>query len=283
MKDNKIKFKMLHHADQKTVDGMYNSYSPVFVFSTGRAGSKFLASLLDISPNITSYHEAEPRLQYFPNFIYHNQNKKEVLTKIIEAARMELILGVYIKNKIFVETNHCLTFFAPVIVELFNESKFVHLVRHPGDFVRSALRKGWHRNDSIWESGRVRMKCNEEWYELDQIEKLSWVWKITNGFIEEFKNEVEAGRIRTYKIEDISCSTDTVQSLFRFVGSSGIPLENIRKIQNTRVNEFRKGPDEPPNMKKLAVFPEYENWTPEMKRKLRKHTRSLAVKYGYDL
>ena len=101
--------------------------------------------------------------------------------------------------------------------------------------------------------------------------------------IEEFKNEVEADRIRTYKIEDISCSTDTVQSLFRFVGSSGIPLENIRKVQNTRVNEFRKGPDEPPNMKKLAVFPEYEKWTPEMKRKLRKHTRSLAVKYGYDL
>ncbi len=114
-----MKFTILHHVDQRTIDAMYHEYAPVFILTTGRSGSKFLASLLNHSPNVLAYHEPQPTLQYFPHFAYYNQNKKDVLIKMINAARMELILEVYIKEKIFVVSNQCLTFFAPAISVLF--------------------------------------------------------------------------------------------------------------------------------------------------------------------
>ena len=106
----------------------------------------------------------------------------------------QLVLNACIKNKVYVECNQCLSFFAPVISKLFRKSKFVHIIRHPGDFVRGGIRKGWHKNDSIWESGRVRMIDQGEWNRLDQMERLFWVWWVTNQFLEEFKKQ---GRLLT--------------------------------------------------------------------------------------
>lgn len=42
---------MIHHVDQETIAEMFKSYAPVFVLSTGRAGSKFIVELLHLSPS----------------------------------------------------------------------------------------------------------------------------------------------------------------------------------------------------------------------------------------
>ena len=146
---DKVKFRMIHHVEQQTIDEMYHTYSPVFILSTGRSGSKFLVKLLELSPHAAAYHEPRPTLEYFSDYAFHHQQEKEILAGIINAARMESILDVFIKNRIYVESNQCLTFFSPVIAGLFKKAKFVHVVRHPGDFVRSAVRKGWHKNDGL--------------------------------------------------------------------------------------------------------------------------------------
>jgi hypothetical protein len=262
---------------------MYNNYSPVFILSTGRSGSMFLASLVNESSNIAAYHEPQPTLQYFSDFAYHNQSEKEVLKKMIDAVRMELVLDAFIRNKIFVESNQCLTFFAPAISDLFRISKFIHIVRHPGDFVRGAVRKGWHRNDSIWESGRVKMEDKKKWNELDQIERLSWVWQATNQFIEDFKNQIQSQRVITFRTEDLFSTLAKVKDLLHFVGAEPISTVRIGKIQKTRVNEFRKAPEEPPNMRKIAHFPDYQNWDREAKTILSRYSRKLANMYGYEL
>ena len=87
-------FRMIHHVDQQTIDDMYQAYSPVFILSTGRPGSKFMAKLLALSSRIISFHEPRPTLQYFSNHAFHNQTAKNALSKMIEAARMESILDV---------------------------------------------------------------------------------------------------------------------------------------------------------------------------------------------
>ncbi len=278
-----MKFRILAHTDQKSIDAMYNDYSPVFVLTTGRSGSKFLASLLNLSPDIRAYHEPKPALQYFSNFAYQHQDDKRLLTTMIDAARMELVLEAYIHGKIFVESNQCSTFFAPVIKDLFRRSKFVHLVRHPGDFVRSAARKGFHQNDSIWEAGRVRMKDTDTWDRLGQLERLSWLWKTSHQFIEDFKTQIKADRIMTCRIEDILHETTVVQTLLDFIGADTIPAETIQEVQQIKINELRIGPDEPPNMKKVAHFPTYPVWDQQMKELLRHYSGQLAEIYGYDL
>lgn len=281
--ENQLKFRIIHHADQNAINSIYAQYCSVFILSTGRSGSKFLASLLNLAPNIDAYHEPRPTLQYFSNYAYHNQKQKETLRNMIHAARMEQILEAHIHNKVYVESNQCLTFFAPVISSLFMKSKFVHVVRHPGNFVRSAIRKGWHVNDSIWESGRVRMTDDGGWTTLDQLEKLAWVWLTTNRFLENFKKGISAERSMTLRIENLYAKTNKVQELLSFVGAEAVPLEQLIAVQKTRINEFRKGADEPPNIMKVVHFPEYQDWTLEAKGKLRKYCQELADKYGYEL
>jgi hypothetical protein len=202
---------------------------------------------------------------------------------MIDAVRMEMILGVYIKDKIFVESNQCLTFFAPAIRDLFKKSKFIHVVRHPGDFVRSALKKGWHRNDTIWETGRVKRKNKFEWDEMDQIEKLAWVWQVTNSYIANFKKAVESDRIITFRIEDLFKQQKYVNCLLKFINAKEIALETIEKIQNTKINELIIFPNETPNMKKIAYFPKYNDWDGNLKNKIKKFTERQAELFEYNL
>jgi hypothetical protein len=274
---------MIHHVDQRTIDEMYHDYSPVFVLSTGRSGSKLIVNLLNLSDNVTAYHEPRPMLQYFSNYAYHHQQEEEILCNMINAARMELVLEVFIKNQIYVESNQCLTFFAPVIAQLFKKSKFVHLVRNPGDFVRSAVRKGWHKNDSIWESGRVKMGDKEQWAQMDQIERLSWLWMTTNQFIEDFKTQVHKSRAFTLKFEDLVQKEKTVKKLLKFIDCHHIAPEKIEQIQRTKINELHIHPNEPPTMKKVADFPLFNQWDDETKHKLAGLVKDTSLRYGYVL
>ncbi len=137
---NKV-FSHIHHVDIGTISRMYSDYSPVFVLSTGRTGTKFISELIKKTDNIDSFHEPVPTLQYYSDYAFHNQDKIALLKKMINVSRIEIILNSYIGEKIYFESNQCLTFFAYALNELFIKAKFVHLVRHPGDFVRSAIKK----------------------------------------------------------------------------------------------------------------------------------------------
>ena len=78
----KSKFKMIHHVDQQSISYMYTEYSPVYILSTGRSGSKFITHLLNQSSNITAFHEPKPTLLYFSNFAYHHQEEEKILSNI---------------------------------------------------------------------------------------------------------------------------------------------------------------------------------------------------------
>ena len=280
---NMKKFKLIHHVDQSTITAMYAEYAPVFILSTGRSGSKFIVELLNLLPGVNALHEPRPTLQYFSNFAFLHQDQVETLTRMIDATRMEMILETYIQGKIFIESNQCLTFFAPAIAALFGNAKFVHLVRHPGDFVRSAVRKGWHRNDSIWESGRARMADEKCWQAMDQYQKLAWLWTISNGYLEDFKKNLGQRRVMTVRLEDLGQGREHVESVFAFIGSREIEWAQVEKIQETRINALEIYPDEPPNMRKVPDYPSYGDWPEAQKRRFRERVGSLATLYNYAI
>ena len=277
------KFKLIHHVDQMTIDEMYNHYSPVFILSTGRSGSKLIVELLNQSENIEAFHEPRPTLQYFSNYAYHNQKKEQILKKIIDGVRMEMILEVFINDKIYMESNQCLTFFAPVLARLFKRSKFVHLIRHPGNFVSSAVRKGWHKNDSIWESGRVRPADHNQWKKMDHIQRLSWVWAATNGYIKKFGEKINPSRFHTVQFENLVDGYNAVKKLISFVNADEIDVQTITTTQNKKFSELTIHPYEPPNIKKQVHYPEYKDWTESRKAHMRPFVLDLAHHYGYEL
>jgi len=276
------KFRILHHVDRATIAEMVERYAPVFVLSTGRSGSKFIVELLNLSPLMRAFHEPRPTLQYFSDFASRHQDQPEVLRGMIEAARMELVLETFIHGKIFVESNQCLAFFAPALSGLFRSVKFIHLVRHPGDFVASAVRKGWHKNDSIWEAGRVKLADECRWNAMDQVERLGWLWAYTNRFIRDFLSTLPGEQALTCRLEDLLTCTRQVQSLFSFCGSGLPDMERLREVQGRPVNRLWVGADEPDNMKKDPGFPAYDDWPEERKRVLWDMVNETAGGFGYN-
>jgi len=278
------KFNIFHHIDQKTIDSMYNEYSPVFVLSTGRSGSKFLHTIISQCDDIQSNHEAFPTLQYFSNFAFHNQEKQELLSAMFNASRMELILDAYNNNKLFFESNQCHVFFANAIAILFKKAKFIHLIRHPGDFICSAIKKGWHLNDTIWEAGRVKMSYEEEWQKLDQVQKLAWTWQITNDFIRCFFENQDHERLLTVKLEDLTSQKESVSKVLSFIGSKNIIKEEIiRQLQGNKVNELFIHHLEPVNMKKVKEYPTFATWSNETKGRISKYLDKLSLYYDYKI
>lgn len=273
----------VHHVDAKTLDAFLSSYQPVFFLNTGRSGSAFLDKALGSISGIASHHEAFPNLMMFPNYAFHNPKETRILRKVFEAARLELMLDAFLKQKIFVETNHCLVFFAYQIKEVFPKAKFVHLVRHPGDFVRSGIMKGWHKNDSIWENNRIRLADDNVWGKMTQLERLAWTWVNTHQFIEEFKGSF-AQDVITVKLEELTSSDSKFAEVISFIDPNlqyeGEMLDRIRK---KKVNELYIGPNEPPNMFKLSSYPKYQDWETTQKRQLAQYCGELAAKYGYSL
>lgn len=277
-------FNIFHHISQSYIDDMYQNYAPVFVLTTGRSGSKLVHAFFSECEDADSYHEATPTLQYFSNFAYHNQHKREVLKEMVQAARMEMVLNAYNEGKIFIESNQCLTFFAHALKCVFNSAKFIHLVRHPGNFITSAIRKGWHASDTIWESGRVRAKDKRYWESLSQEEKLAWVWLKTNQHIEHFFKGLNKADKMVIRFEDLITEKEVPKVLFEFSGLQKVPNnDQLNRMQKKKINTLEIHQNEPENMKRDVGFPDYPKWPDELKDKLTSMLEPVARKYHYDL
>lgn len=276
-------FNIIHHVDQPTIDLMYNGYAPVFVLSTGRSGTKLAAALLNACSNVSAFHEPRPALQYFTGDSFRNRGDLDMLTRIFNAARMEMILETYIQDKIYVESNQCLTFYAPAIAGLFRNAKFIHIIRHPGDFVRSAIQKGWYMNDSIWESGRIKPLEETNGGGMAQTEKLAWLWLTVNTFIDEFKTTLAPRRVMTIKMEELTGDVQRAFELAAFVGGAAVSEVVFRDILGNKINAFTISPNEPPNIRKIPGFPNYSSWEEGQKNKVRRFAGDKAADYGYHL
>lgn len=278
-----FEFAHIHQISANSFSTFKKEYRPVFVLNTGRSGSAFIKTLLMNFKDVSSHHEAFPNLFLQSNYAFHNQDKEEVLAKIFESSRMELLLESFVKNEIYVESNQCLVFYINQIISIFPNAKFVHLVRHPGDFVTSAIKKGWHKNDSVWELGRIKTKNEEKWKLLSHTQKLSWVWNETHAFIEEFKSQNKSS-VLTLKFEDLVNSTDEVLKLLKFTGINNMYSKKyLKKLISKKVNEVNVAKGEPNNMFKLDYYPKYTSWTNVQKKELISITDSLSDRYNYKL
>jgi hypothetical protein len=277
------RFRIIDYADRAAIDAMFRSFAPVFVLSTGRSGSKFAAELLALAPELLAVHEPRPTLAYYSGFALRNQDRPEVLDRMIEAARMEMVLDAFIAGRTYVESNQCLSFFAPSLARVFASAKFVHLVRHPGDFVSSAARKGWYENDSIWEAGRVRPDENENWAALGRVDRLAWLWDFTNRFIAGALQGLPAARTMSCRFEDLVAGSGAVQALFAFCGGTVPDAGRAREIQARPVNALRIDSDEPPTMRKDPGFPAFRDWPAADVEKLRARAGGTARLLGYDI
>ena len=251
---------------------MFSSMSPVFFVSPGRAGSELLVKLMNESKIGSVYHEPRPRMFYSSKLVF--EKNVEIETKKIAylSARYDLLKKAYLEDKRFVETNNRNTFFMSVLGELFPKAKFIQLVRHPGDFVRSGIRRKYYsgnENDDSRITPLVHDRYNKYWEMLSDIEKIGWLWNATYSFIEEEKKHMNVENIIMIKSEDLFSNPQTYNNICTFLEHNQL---NERKIASI----IKK----PVNMQKQSAYPKWTEWSEEDKAKLINMT-PLGEKYGY--
>lgn len=246
----------------------------LFVLSTGRTGTDFVTHLLQQAEGLYVEHEAVPRLGTASRFLFDNDmmDQKGGQAAFL-AARYHLVQDAYMFEKRYVETNNRLTFFASAIRDLMPKAQFIHLVRHPGAFVRSGMRRGYYTTEYISDYGKIRPTEKDEafdkWGSYTRVEKISWLWYRTNKLIEDFKASIPEEVLMIKSEELFQQPDDVVTKMLSFVE------EPRPKRIKTDLG--------PKNKQHSGHFPRYDRWEDTDKIKLKSITGELAQKYEYKL
>jgi hypothetical protein len=244
--------------------------SPCFVLSTGRCGTLWLSELLRLSRWVYVNHSDYPELVRHSRLAYEQyEQEPRVFCEIIRATRDELIINAYKRGQIYVETNNYITFFAHAVKQVYPGAKFIHLVRHPGDFVRSGVSRKWYRGHS-YDVGRI-VGDVEVWQGMSDIEKVAWLWNETNGYIENFLTGISEGDYVRVRAEDMFSEPAVSARLGEFVGVDDISLNMVAKMLTRKINPQRK----------WAIGP-YPTWPDSQKAQVQRQVM-LAARYRYEL
>ena len=254
--------------------------APIFFLSTGRCGTNWFTVLLSNDRSLKVFHEPRPNMGVQGRIAYElytrsdfqpEDNVANLLREIVLTGREQSIRYSYKSQRRFVETNNQISFLAPAIFNLFPEAKFIHLNRHPGEFVRSAMRRNFYNNtDDIKRIVPVESDpAYIGWEKFSPVEKNSWLWTETNSFIEKFKSTLPAESHLYFDFNKLD--EGNIQKLCAFLGV-GIDKNRVRKMLNQPVNEQRSG-----------QVKGYSNWSDEDKSALQKICGKLASSYNYQL
>lgn len=223
---------------------VFKEISPVFFLSTGRCGTELITRLIrgTRGKSAVVYHSPVPELVYADRLAYELSafTARELELAFI-AARFEKVADAFLRNRVYVETNFRVTFFARAISNVFPKARFVHLYRSPIGFAKSAARLGYYEG-RYTDIARIRPLHHpyiDEWYGWSPIERGAWLWNETNSWIEGFKNDVNGVDLMSVKFEELVASPSLAIKMIEFCGLEGPSYKRTRDILKRRVNEKR--------------------------------------------
>ena len=243
---------------------------PTVVLSTGRCGTKWLTELLCKDARLRVNHSDYPELLRESRLAYEGYAEDpRLFHEILRATRDGYLLDSHRRGQRYVETNPRITFFAYAVREVYPKARFVHLSRHPGDFVRSGIRRNWYTG-TYYDQSRPRMQDQEKWDRLTPIEKIAWLWNETNQYIEDFlaSRESPVDCIQV-KCEEMFGDVHVAARLCEFVGAD-VSMGDIESMHRRRVNRQRTG-----------SMRSYDSWSYEEREQLRRFAK-LAERFGYE-
>ena len=266
-------------------------YAPIFFLSTGRTGTKFFTQLLSKSNQTMVFHspynlfcnaqselieQGKVAFEMYSKYGFNDLRTNKLLSQLLMASREELLYKTFIHKKTYIETNNRITFLAPAIKYIFPNAKFVHLYRHPGEFIRSGIRRNYYddSSNSIHELGRLIPLENsiyhKEWLNFDNIQKIAWMWNETNKFIDDFLEILHDEDYFAFNFNELN--TKKIQELCIFL--------NIKDIDESKI---RKSINRPTNIQRSGSFPKYRFWDDIDKKKVKDICAKQTLKYGYEL
>ena len=246
-----------------------------FILSTGRVGTKTIINLANLAEQVEADHEPLPRRRTLARQAYHDiHQRSDFYRRHFIDARADRLAWARLRGRVYVEATNMISF-APMIAREMPRARFIHLHRHPGDVVRSGMRRGWF-GPHPWDRYRIEPVGNDpahaQWASWDAFHKICWVWQAVNRFLLDFTDSVTADRVLTLGFNDMVNPTSDVQErLFSFIGVRRPADEAIRQVLSVRDNAQEHGD-----------FPKYHAWSDQQRLILRDIAGPVMERLGYD-
>ena len=238
---------------------MNKSFQSILFLSTGRTGTKFLASVLrDTVPDADVFHEAGERSRLI-NILSHANLSGVTPASLTLKAWQRAISGPLDKSQessnYYIDANNHIYILAVNHPDLYPGLKIVHIVRDPRTYTRSHLNWSHSRVKSFlanyltpfWQpSGFLTGDMPlGEWLRLSKLERFAWVWSFKNKYI----NQLEGSptpylRIRFEDLFSEFNPGSTYQEILDFIGltdnktTEGYFQQTINASKNRRIPEW---------------------------------------------
>lgn len=191
--------------------------------------------LLDSCEDIISVHEPHPELSYHSSLAFEDPRDSDALKMGIDMSRYEYIRNAHLLGKRYAETNNRISFFAYYLAELYPNARFVHLIRHPEDFIRSGVKRNWYSGSTLYDEGRIK---TERFDSYPVAEKVAGLWLETNKFIHKFAEEFPE-RTYTLKSEELFTEGHKIIELFQKLSIKKYDEATIERIRKRKMNSSR--------------------------------------------
>ena len=257
--------------------------SALFVVSTGRTGTQFLADLFD-RLGARASHEPGPRwIRLASNAHVAGRMSSERAGRLVARERWADVEQPGAAP--WVESS-CLVYgLVDPLLATFPDAHVVQVVRDPRTYVRSAFGWGAYRTGGRplnmlpfrrLAPSQFRPRSLRRWLDWageGQFERLCWAWTAMNRSMRE--QGAGSSRFSVVRYEDLFDplrSGPTLQALCALVGYEADELTLARLAEN-RVNAGKRTPEVPP----------WEEWSAGERARLVRECSEEAAQYGYRL
>lgn len=238
-----------------------------FVVSTGRTGTRWLATLLNEARDARVEHEPVPM-----ETLAHRAAVEDPGTAapyIRDFRRKELYLRVARAHPAhYGEVNGILRRHVDALRDAIPGVQLLHLVRDGRDVVRSLVSRHTYGGKHPVYAGFHPPPVDDyarRWDELSELERACWVWRSENRYM----RERIAGRAR---LEDIATSYVALRE--QVLDPLGLALDESAWDAAARAT--------PPNRTSRHDMPPWDDWTDRQKATFREICGEEMAHYGYD-
>jgi len=259
---------------------------PVFIVSTGRAGSQMMALVLAKHPKLCAFHEPYPHMNTEALKIWLNyRNLKRIERKII-TKRNSLINQVLHNGFIYIESSHYCSHLIKELHSLFN-ARFLYIYRDGRDFVRSGMERLWYKNRGYLEQfktfirRRFLIDIGDTFIDfclippnnfISRLEKITWLWVEKNKTIMRYLALLPKDDKFFLRLEDFN--QESLVDLHEFL---------CIDINDNVLKEMLEMGSKNPNRTKTFTFPIYNDWHEWEKRQFKEIAGDVMNTLGYRI
>ena len=251
---------------------------PVFLISTGRTGTTFLADALR-RLGANAAHEPGPRwLRLLSNAYVGGAVSRDRAIQLLNRVRSP--------DRTFDVEASCLIYgLTGPILAAKADARVVHLIRDPRSYVRSAMNWGVHRPGgrplNIVPYRRLAPPHIEgrtpvtmmRWARTDQFARVCWTWHAMNRIMRD--HGLGEARFTTVRMEDLFDPGVEYAGFVKILELAGLHVPTppeLEPILSERINAAPK-----------QSFPAWEHWTEAQLQLLLAQCADLAEEYGYPV